>query len=119
MSGTALITGGTGGLGVAVVERFLADGARVVVPYIDERELERMPEHEGLDLVEADLFDAASVRAVVDHACADGAEPLSAVVNLVGGYDAPRPCARDAGRRVRATAESQPARDVPRSARQR
>jgi NAD(P)-dependent dehydrogenase (short-subunit alcohol dehydrogenase family) len=89
MSGTALITGGTGGLGVAVVERFLADGARVVVPYIDERELERMPEHEGLDLVEADLFDAASVRAVVDHACADGAEPLSAVVNLVGGYDAP------------------------------
>ena len=29
---SALITGGTGGLGVAVVNAFLADGWRVVVP---------------------------------------------------------------------------------------
>jgi NAD(P)-dependent dehydrogenase (short-subunit alcohol dehydrogenase family) len=31
---SALITGGTGGLGVPVVEAFLADGWRVVVPWI-------------------------------------------------------------------------------------
>ena len=39
MERTALITGGTGGLGTAVVERFLADGWRVVVPWIAEKEL--------------------------------------------------------------------------------
>jgi NAD(P)-dependent dehydrogenase (short-subunit alcohol dehydrogenase family) len=89
LPGTALITGGTGGLGVAVVERFLEQGDRVIVPYIEERELERVPDAEGLDLVEADLFDAESVRAVVDHAAADEEAPLSAVVNLVGGYDTP------------------------------
>lgn len=87
--GTALITGGTGGLGVAVVERLLDRGDRVVVPYIEERELERMPDVAALDLVEADLFDAGSVRAVVDHASGEEGAPLHSVVNLVGGYDAP------------------------------
>lgn len=34
----ALVTGGTGALGQAVVLRLLADGARVWVPWVDERE---------------------------------------------------------------------------------
>jgi NAD(P)-dependent dehydrogenase (short-subunit alcohol dehydrogenase family) len=84
MTRTAIITGGTGGLGAAVTARFLGDGWRVVVPWISERELERVERHERLELVQADLFDAAAASAI---AAAAGAE-LRAVVNLVGGFAA-------------------------------
>src|SRR5436190_2176462 len=53
MDRTALITGGTGGLGTAVVERFLGDGWRVVVPWLREKELGRLPPRDGLELVDA------------------------------------------------------------------
>lgn len=85
MARTALVTGGTGGLGVAVTQAFLQDGWRVVVPWFAEAELARVTEHERLELVQADLTDAAAVGAVVDAAGPD----LRAVANLVGGFDAP------------------------------
>ena len=89
MDRTALITGGTGGLGTAVVERFLADGWRVVVPWIAEKELDRLPAHDGLELVRADLFEAASVASAVEAAAGETGAPLGALVNLVGGFSAP------------------------------
>lgn len=90
MARTALITGGTGGLGSAVTRHFLEDGWRVVVPVFDPAERERVEPHERLVLHDgADLFDAASVTEVVAAATADGAAPLRAVVNLVGGFAAP------------------------------
>jgi NAD(P)-dependent dehydrogenase (short-subunit alcohol dehydrogenase family) len=82
MTQTVLITGGTGGLGAAVTRRFLRDGWRVVVPWVAERELERVQEHERLALVKADLFDPAAVAHAVEVAGTD----LRAVVNLVGGF---------------------------------
>ncbi|HEU4700835.1 MAG TPA: SDR family NAD(P)-dependent oxidoreductase, partial [Conexibacter sp.] len=83
---TALVTGGTGGLGAAVTARLLDDGWRVVVPWVAERELARVERRDGLELVEADLFDPGAVASAVALAAgADGA-PLRAVVNLVGGY---------------------------------
>lgn len=88
MERTALITGGTGGLGTAVTRTFLEEGWRVVVPWLDRRELDRLPAQAGLELVEADLFDAGSVAAAVGVAAGDAAAPLRAVVNLVGGYAA-------------------------------
>jgi NAD(P)-dependent dehydrogenase (short-subunit alcohol dehydrogenase family) len=88
MARSALITGGTGGLGTAVVERFLEDGWQVVVPWVAEEELERLPGRDGLHLVHADLFEAEAARAVVEAAAADGDAPLRAVVNLVGGFAA-------------------------------
>ncbi len=88
MERTAIVTGGTGGLGGAVVSRLLDDGWRVVVPWVAERELERVPEREGLVLVEADLFDADAVADVVRLAAAEAAAPLGAAVNLVGGFAA-------------------------------
>jgi len=88
MDRTALITGGTGGLGAAVVERFLGDGWRVVVPWVAEDELSRLPERDGLELVQADLLDRESVGAAVAVAAEAGA-PLRAMVNLVGGFSAP------------------------------
>src|SRR5215217_4349076 len=83
---SALVTGGTGGLGAAVTATLLAEGWRVVVPWIAERELERLPEREGLELVRADLFDPSDVAACTDRACADPDAPLRGVVNLVGGF---------------------------------
>jgi NAD(P)-dependent dehydrogenase (short-subunit alcohol dehydrogenase family) len=88
MPGSALITGGTGGLGAAVTRAFLDGGWRVVVPVFAEKELERLPTHERLVLQPADLADAASTTAIAQLAAADAAAPLRAVVNLVGGYAA-------------------------------
>lgn len=82
MTQTVLVTGGTGGLGAAVTRRFLDAGWRVVVPWVAQRELERVEPHERLELVQADLFDAAAVAATVARA---GPE-LRALVNLVGGF---------------------------------
>ncbi len=83
---SAIVTGGTGGLGSAVVGRLLDDGWRVVVPWIVEGELERVSERDGLELVQADLFDAGAVDNVVAQAVGAGEAPLRGVVNLVGGF---------------------------------
>lgn len=88
MDCSAIVTGGTGGLGSAVVARLLDDGWRVVVPWVAERELERVPERDGLELVQADLFDPEAVAKVVALGTADEAVPLRGVVNLVGGFAA-------------------------------
>ena len=58
MGRTALVTGGTGGLGSAVTTALLADGWRVVVPWVAEEELSRLERVDGLELVRADLFSA-------------------------------------------------------------
>ncbi|MEP6952907.1 MAG: SDR family NAD(P)-dependent oxidoreductase [Solirubrobacteraceae bacterium] len=84
MPHTAVITGGTGGLGSAVTRAFLDAGWRVVVPYREPRELERVREHEALELVEADLTEPASVARVMEAA----GDSLRALVNLVGGFHA-------------------------------
>jgi NAD(P)-dependent dehydrogenase (short-subunit alcohol dehydrogenase family) len=87
MDRTAIVTGGTGGLGTAVVEALLGDGWRVVVPWVVEGELERVDaDRDGLELVQADLFDAARVREVAALAAGDASAPLRGVANLVGGY---------------------------------
>ncbi|MGI9100615.1 MAG: SDR family oxidoreductase [Solirubrobacteraceae bacterium] len=86
MAASALITGGTGGLGAAVTRAFLDGGWRVVVPVYEEAERERVPAHERLVLEPADLFDPASAASVAAIAAGDEAAPLRAVVNLVGGF---------------------------------
>src|SRR3954447_7816076 len=82
MQRTVIVTGGTGGLGAAVTRSLLDRGWRVVVPWFDRRELARVDEQEGLELVQADLTDPDSARNVVTTA----GDSLRAVVNLVGGF---------------------------------
>jgi NAD(P)-dependent dehydrogenase (short-subunit alcohol dehydrogenase family) len=77
MARTALITGATGGLGGAVVERFAAEGWQVVG--VDKRPSE---DRDNVRFVEADLFDQAEV----ERAVAGAGDDLHAVVNLVGGF---------------------------------
>ena len=86
MDRTAIVTGGTGGLGSAVVARLLDDGWRVIVPWILDRELERVEDHDALELIQADLFNSEAVSEVIGVACAQEGAPLRGVVNLVGGF---------------------------------
>ena len=86
MDATAIITGGSGGLGTAVVEEFIAAGWRVVVPWIEERDLKRLPDLPHLVTVQADLFDPDSAQEVASLAAGSPRAPLRAVVNLVGGF---------------------------------
>jgi NAD(P)-dependent dehydrogenase (short-subunit alcohol dehydrogenase family) len=46
-------------------------------------------ERDGLELVRADLFEPDDVARAVRSAGSEAAAPLRAVVNLVGGFDAP------------------------------
>lgn len=84
--GTAIVTGGTGRLGVAVTRRLLDAGWRTVVPWHAEGELDRLDRHELLTLVQADLFEPEPVAACVAAGTADPRRPLTAVINLVGGF---------------------------------
>ncbi len=88
---TALITGGTGGLGVSVVEAFLASGWRVVATYIVEGDHERLPD--GAEAVKADLADPDDVGRAVRLAAGQDDAPLKALANLVGGYADGQPVA--------------------------
>ncbi|MGD0385083.1 MAG: SDR family oxidoreductase [Solirubrobacteraceae bacterium] len=82
MNASVVVSGGTGGLGSAVTANLLAAGWHVVVPYVEERELERVKPHPQLELIAADLFDPAAAATVV----AAAGERLRALVNLVGGF---------------------------------
>src|SRR3954449_719078 len=81
MTPEVLVAGGTGALGAAVVKELVASGHSVAATWVVERERERLEGVEGVELIQADLFDpeAASnaVAAITD---------VAAVVNLVGGY---------------------------------
>jgi NAD(P)-dependent dehydrogenase (short-subunit alcohol dehydrogenase family) len=88
---TVLITGGTGGLGVSVVQAFLDAGWRAVVTYVIEGEQERLPD--AAEPVLADLSDPDDVGRAVRLAARDGDAPLKAVANLVGGFKDGQPVA--------------------------
>jgi len=60
----ALVTGGAHGIGAAIIERFVLEGARVVA--ID-RDLEPLAV-KGIDAVECDVGDSAALAAATDEA---------------------------------------------------
>ncbi|NEA37520.1 SDR family oxidoreductase [Streptomyces sp. SID13031] len=86
MTGTVVVAGGTGGLGGAVTAEFLAAGWRVVVPGRSEKSLAELGSAEALHTLVVDVSDPAGVAEVARVAAADGGAPVSALVNLVGGF---------------------------------
>ncbi|HUB15024.1 MAG TPA: SDR family oxidoreductase [Acetobacteraceae bacterium] len=80
---TVVVTGGTGALGRAVVERLLAQGARCVVPYIIARELEDFPFTDTVTLIgPCELTDEAQVAQLYQQA-----GELWASIHIAGGFE--------------------------------
>ncbi|HWB72520.1 MAG TPA: SDR family NAD(P)-dependent oxidoreductase [Egibacteraceae bacterium] len=89
---TALVAGGTGALGGAVVEVLLGRGERLCVPWVDEQQADRLrTAHadalaEGqLRLSRCDVADADQVAALLDVLGADWG-PLWLACSTVGGW---------------------------------
>jgi NAD(P)-dependent dehydrogenase (short-subunit alcohol dehydrogenase family) len=82
MTGSVVVTGGTGGLGRAVVDLFVTEGWRVVAPV---RPGSAGPPA-GTVAIEADLTVPDQVGDAISVAAGDPAAPLRAVINTVGGY---------------------------------
>ncbi len=81
-----LITGGSGGLGVAVTALLLARGGRITVPVFDDRQAGYLAAALGDDAAQvaqprADLRRESDVQAVVD-----GMARVDVAVHLVGGF---------------------------------
>lgn len=79
-----VVTGGTGALGTAVVDRLIATGAEVRVPYVHEGAMQRFPHraHAQVKLVAvADLSNEADVAKLYD-----GVSPLWASIHIAGGF---------------------------------
>ena len=88
----AIITGGTGALGRAVAEHFLANGAKVAVPWIVEPEVPMFNERMGnrfpaanIMLARVDLGDENQVAALVQQVAGKFGK-VDVLVNLVGGF---------------------------------
>ncbi|MDI2131091.1 SDR family NAD(P)-dependent oxidoreductase [Yinghuangia seranimata] len=75
----ALVTGGASGIGLACVERFVAEGAVVVGLDLAKPD----PEFAGAELVGADVRDEAAVAAAVERVAAEHGR-LDVVVNSAG-----------------------------------
>jgi NAD(P)-dependent dehydrogenase (short-subunit alcohol dehydrogenase family) len=86
----ALVAGGTGGLGHAVSLAFLDDGAKVVVTYRDQKELDALKREAGgkgssLEGYMVDVTDEGSVRQLFEKILAEHGR-VDALVNTVGAY---------------------------------
>lgn len=90
----AIVTGGTGALGAAVVARLLGAGAAVVVPYRKAGELDQLREQAGLAADAKlsgrplDLTDEEAVTRTYAEAAASG---LDILVNIAGGFGGGKP----------------------------
>src|SRR5271155_5032662 len=95
----AIVTGGTGALGRAVVENFLIAGANVAAPYVVDAEVpilqrqlgDRFPAS-GVLVQKADVSDEAQVAQFVAEVAAKGGK-VDILVNLVGGFWGGKPIA--------------------------
>ena len=84
----AIVTGSARGLGLAMAERFGAEGARVVLSDVDAAALEEAQHKlsaDGLEVsaIRADVTDSDAVAALVRH-CADSWGSVDVMVNNAG-----------------------------------
>src|SRR5260370_8599992 len=85
-----LVAGGTGGVGRAVSQAFLEEGAKVVVTYRKQEEFDALKNAAGangaqLEGNSVDATDEAAVRQLIEKILAKHSR-LDALVNTVGGY---------------------------------
>ena len=90
---TVLVTGGSGALGSVIVQRFLAEQAKVALSYLSGKEMDRVKETIGQSLsVQADVTKEADVVKLFD-VVAKQFKRIDIVVNTVGGFLARKPVA--------------------------
>jgi NAD(P)-dependent dehydrogenase (short-subunit alcohol dehydrogenase family) len=77
----AVVTGGSKGIGLAIAEGLLAEGARVVV---GARGVAEMEQHDGLDAIEVDLAAAEGPATLIAHAIETHGR-VDILINNVGG----------------------------------
>jgi len=84
---TVVVTGGTGGLGAAVVRAFVDSGAGVVVSWLSEAERDALRADLGdrVRLVQADVTDPEAVARLFASA-AEGTGRVDVLAQLVGGF---------------------------------
>lgn len=86
---TALVTGGESGIGAAIVERFLAEGARVVSADISVETEGIVEAGEGHFRAHVDVTDEDTVQRLFD-ALGPGVGPVNCLINSAGvGHDVP------------------------------
>lgn len=78
---SVLVTGATGALGSAVVEKFLSAGCQVIGTY-HRRKPEHSDARKHLQWIEMDLTNSASVK----HAIKGPAQNIDALVHCAGGF---------------------------------
>lgn len=87
--GTVIVTGGTGGLGTAVVRRLLDAGHRPLVTWVVPQEHEAAAqEFAGRPVAfrRLDVLDPAAAAALVAEVDAGAGAGIAGLVHLVGGY---------------------------------
>ena len=88
---TAIVTGGASGFGAGIVERFLAEGARVMIADINGDAAQALAQqHENATAQTVDVASAASVQAMTD-AASDAFGPVDILVNNAGVTHLPTP----------------------------
>ncbi|WP_171209232.1 MULTISPECIES: SDR family oxidoreductase [unclassified Ruegeria] len=85
---TAIVTGGASGFGAGIVQKFLAEGARVVIADINSAAAADLADQLGPQATaqQVDVGDAASVQAM-----ADASGPIDILVNNAGVTHLPTP----------------------------
>jgi NAD(P)-dependent dehydrogenase (short-subunit alcohol dehydrogenase family) len=79
-----VVTGGTGALGQAISQAFLQQGAKIFSSYIDDRELERLPDALKTDDFVCEKVDLTNESAV--QAWIQGIGSFRVLVNVAGGF---------------------------------
>ena len=79
---TALVTGGARGIGLAFVEAYLREGARVVIADLPSSDGAAVAAEHGFAFAPTDITDEAQMQAAVDAASALG--PLRVLIHCAG-----------------------------------
>ena len=84
---TVLLTGGTGGLGMGVTPKIVAQGASVTIPYRNTAEVDRLKQQMSpedfskIQFVLLDLLDESAVRQLIEDM-----GRVDVLIHLVGGF---------------------------------
>ncbi|MFO8037849.1 MAG: 3-oxoacyl-ACP reductase FabG [Sodalinema sp.] len=84
---TVLLTGGTGGLGMGVTPKIVAQGASITIPYRNTAEVDRLKQQMSpedfskIQFVLLDLLDESAVRQLIEDM-----GRVDVLIHLVGGF---------------------------------